>query len=92
MPGQGMVSMQLYTSEQLKKMLVKTFGEGRVSANVERILRAHLANPVEEKKLRLQELNEQLRHFNADYGMNLELIEEKPPMPPKEEVQHASSP
>jgi len=86
----GMVSMQLYATEQLKKMLVKQFGEGRVSANVERILRAHLANPAEEKKLRLQELNAEVRRFNSDYNTQAELIfkEEIPPLPQEEkEVQ-----
>lgn len=81
----GMISMQLYMSEQLKKALLKEYGEGRVSANVERIIRAHLSNPAEEKKLRLQELNQEIRRFNADYGVNAELIfPEVPPKPPEE--------
>ena len=81
--------MQLYATEQLKKMLIKEFGEGRVSANVERILRAHLSTPEAEKKLRLEELNREIRRFNADFMMGGELIfpekEESPPLPPKEE-------
>ena len=85
MVGAGMVQMQLYTTEQLKKALIKEFGEGRVSANVERILRAHLISPDEEKKLRLAELQKEIRRFNADFMMGGELIfPEAPPTPPKE--------
>jgi len=82
--GPGMVQMQLYTTAALKKRLNDAFGEGRVSANVERILRAHLDNPLEEKKLRLKELNAEVRRFNADYGMRLALMEEASPAPPEE--------
>lgn len=86
MAGAGMVQMQLYVSEQLKARLLREFGEGRVSANVERILRSHVENPVEDKKLRFAELNKAVRAFNFEFGMSLELMagEEKPPMPPKE--------
>ena len=87
MAGPGMVSIQLYTTEQLKKLLTKEFGEGRVSANVERILRAHLLSPEAEKKLRLEELNREIRRFNADFMMGGELIfpeKEVPPRPPEE--------
>lgn len=83
----GMVSLQIYATEQLKKMLVKEFGEGRVSANVERILRAHLSSPENEKKLRLEELNREIRRFNSDFMMGGELVfpeKEEPPKPPEE--------
>ena len=79
--------MQIYVSEQLKTALIKNFGEGRVSANIERILRAYLANPKEEKKIRLMELNSELRRFNADFMEGGEIIfpvKEIPPTPPKE--------
>lgn len=85
MVGLGMVQMQLYTTDQLKRMLIKQFGEGRVSANVERILRAHLLNPESEKKIRLAELQTEIRRFNADFMMGAELIfPEPPPQPPQE--------
>ena len=82
-----MRSKQMYLSEQLCNMLDKAFGEGRVSANVERVLRAHLANPDQEKKLRLAELEKEVRRFNADFFMGGEIIfpeKETPPIPPKE--------
>jgi len=84
--AEGMKTLQLYVSEDLWNKLRRTFGEGRVSANVEKILRQHIGNPAEEKKLALMELNKQVRRFNADFDMRLELREEEmPPMPPKEE-------
>lgn len=69
----GMRSKQMYLTEQLCDIMSKAWGEGRVSANVERVIRAHLANPDAEKKIRLQELNQLLSRFNADYNMRGEL-------------------
>ena len=70
----GMRSKQMYFTEQICDAMTKAWGEGRVSANVERIIRAHLANPEAEKKIRLQELNQLLSRFNADYNTKGELI------------------
>ena len=87
-PGSGMVVIQLYTTLQLKERLYKEFGDGKVSANVERILRQHLDNPAAEKKLRMRELQAEIKRFNADMGENAELIfpqKESPPLPPPQE-------
>ena len=69
----GMRSKQMYFTEQICDAMTRAWGEGRVSANVERVIRAHLANPDAEKKIRLQELNQLLSRFNADYNMRGEL-------------------
>lgn len=82
-----MRSKQMYFTEQLCTMMTKAWGEGRVSANVERVIRAHLADPANEKKIRLQELGRELRRFNADFMMGGEILfpeKETPPTPPKE--------
>lgn len=85
--GNGMMALQLYTTVQLKEKLEKTFGPGKISANVERILRLHLENPAEEKKLRLRELQKEIRRFNADFMCGGELIfpeKEEGPAPQEE--------
>jgi len=87
MTGKGMGIITLYATDDLKKKLTKAFGEGRVSANVERILRHHLADDGEEKKMRLEEINSLIHKFNFDYKMNFELMnQEVPPGPPEEKV------
>jgi hypothetical protein len=68
-----MKTIQLYVSESLHAMLLKMFGVGKMSGNVERILRAHLSNVENEKTLRLRELNAELRRFNADFSTGGEL-------------------
>lgn len=83
MAGAGMVQMQIYASEDLKRRLTKEFGEGRVSANVEKILRFYLEHPEEEKKMRLKEINESIRRFNADFQTNAEIIFPEPPPSPQ---------
>lgn len=70
----GMKSKQMYFTEQLCDLMEKTFGEGKVSANVERIIRAHLANPEAEKKLRLMEINKEIARFNSEYNMQGHLV------------------
>jgi hypothetical protein len=77
MKGMGMGIITLYATDDLKRRLIKAFGEGRVSANVERILRHHLADTNEEKKMRLADLNKEIAHFNADYKMFGHLIFEE---------------
>jgi hypothetical protein len=87
MGNDKMTTIQLYVTEELHGLLNKTFGQGKMSANVERILRAQLLSPAQEQKLRLQELNREVRRFNADFMTGAELIfpEEAPPKPPEEE-------
>lgn len=84
-----MKSVQLYITEDLHHKIERTFGRGKMSANVERILRYHLQDANQERRLRLQELNRTLRLFNSDFGEAWELVlpdkEESPPLPPKEE-------
>lgn len=86
MRGSGMAVITIYATEELKRKLTKAFGEGRISSNVERILRHHLQDSVEEKKMRLAELNQAVALFNHDFNMAGHLIfeEEIPPRPPKE--------
>jgi hypothetical protein len=84
-----MQGKQLYFTEQLCVMMNKAWGEGKVSANVERVVRAHLMNEEGEKKLRLQELERELRRFNADFFMGGEIIfpeKETPPAPSPEKA------
>lgn len=83
----GMKSKQMYFTEQLCDLMTKAWGDGRVSANVERIVRAHLADAAAEKKLQLAELQRAISRFNGEFGMNGEIIfpeKEIPPAPPKE--------
>ena len=85
--GDGkMQAKQMYFTEQLCRIMEKAWGEGRVSANAERVIRAHLLDSEAEKKLRLAELQKEIRRFNADFFMAGELIfsEEAPPRPPEE--------
>jgi hypothetical protein len=69
-----MDTIQLYITHDLHGSLEKTFGHGRMSANVERILRAYLKDPTQEKALRLNELQRALRNFNSEFGEKGELI------------------
>ena len=63
-----------YLTKELCEELEKAFGHGKVSSNIERILRNYLANPANEEKIRLAELNKELRRFNADFKKELELV------------------
>ena len=82
---------QLYFTEELCKMLDKKYGEGKVSSNVEVILRAYLSNPLEERKIRWKELVQSLSYFNSDFKEDLIITEREnvkevsPPPPPPEE-------
>lgn len=87
MAEEKMKSVQLYITEELHQMIERTFRHGKMSANVERILRFHLADAGQEHKLRLQELWRALKHFNSDFGEEWELVlpeKEAPPLPPEE--------
>lgn len=83
----AMKAKQMYFSEDLCDFLEKEFGEGRVSANVEKILWAYTNDSGAEKKIRWQELNKLLKHFNSDFQEGYELVrpeKEAPPTPPEE--------
>jgi len=69
-----MKTVQLYITQDLHGILIKTFGHGKMSANVERIIRAHLQDAGQEKKLQLQELNKQIRLYNSEWAENAELM------------------
>ena len=78
-----MKGKQLYFTELMIEKLEKTFGEGKVSANVERILWIHLKDPSAEKKAAMMSLQQHLKEFNSEYNECFELIkEDTPPMPP----------
>ena len=85
MDNEKMKTIQLYVTESLHTLLRRQFGEGKMSANVERIIRLYLSDPDMEKKAALAELQKRVRAFNGVWGMRFELIEEElPPAPPTE--------
>lgn len=86
----SMIGKQIYISEELNTMLNANFGEGKISSNIERILRTHLADPDNEVKMQYQDLKRTEKIFNALYprwclSIVLTPREEKTPTPPKEE-------
>lgn len=72
--GPNMTGIQLYVSKELAETLEKSFGKGKISANIERVMRFYLGNPVEEKKLRLRELMAKVRRFEADYAVKIDVL------------------
>jgi len=67
--------MQIYVSDDLRDLLRAEFGEGRVSANIERILRLHLENPNREKQEKLKAIQVLVRGFNASFpDLHAELV------------------
>lgn len=89
METEKMRTIQLYVTEELHGLLKKTFGDGKMSANVERILRAHLQDSIQERKLRFMELTKAVKRFNADFSESAELIMPEPEPSAREKEREA---
>lgn len=81
MDKEKLVQKSVYLSSATWAQLDRHFGRGKVSANIERILRLHLSDASAEKKAALQKINRLLAEFNGVYSMRLEITEGAAIMP-----------
>ena len=72
-----MEQKSIYLSESCWKILARRFERGKVSANLEKIIRHYCSNPAEEKKEALAELQYHLREFNGVWNESFELIKKE---------------
>ena len=88
----GMMGIQIYITEEMSKLLRESYGEGKISANIERVMMAHLSNPDREAQLRMNEIKKACKLFNHEFPeWELKLVigvvdKEKAPAPPKEKA------
>lgn len=61
----SMRSLQIYITEEMHELITSNFETGKMSANIERILRAHMQTPDGEDSLLMRELNTEVKKFNG---------------------------
>ena len=64
----AMESIQIYVSAEMSRLLRDAYGEGKLSANIERVMRAHLSTPENEWTLRYTALKKEVKKLNAEFS------------------------
>lgn len=61
------IGKQIYISQELDKMLHEAYGEGKISAGIERVMRAHLSSKDSEANLQIAEIKKACKRFNSEF-------------------------